>query len=244
MPDNTTLTTVGTPNEQASKSPLLRRCQRRTRRHRPPWRRDRTHTQPSSGRAGAAGIATGPCRTRDGARTTIAGANSRTAGWSSPAGRDLNPRRPGIVKRIAAARTARRLTAGRRFASIPGFLEAYDYIASRDAQDALYQLVEMAHERGITVRDGSHGEVLTITFAPHGTAHPAVMVCKLWLTLYRGPKPDPKRIWSVDDIPPQLFSCRPHEVPRSCPAGRSRSRAGRPGRGSYSRSAPIAVIEN
>ena len=97
------------------------------------------------------------------------------------------------------------ITARRRFAGIPGVLEVYDYIERRDAQEALYRLVEMAHERGITVRDGSHGEVLALTFAPPGSASPAVMVCKHWLTLYRGPEPDPKRIRSVYDILPYLF---------------------------------------
>ena len=97
------------------------------------------------------------------------------------------------------------IVARRRFASIPGFLMLYDYIDSPDAQEALCRLVEMARERGILVRDSSHGEVLALTFAPHGTAHPAVMVCKHWLTLYRGPEPEPRRIGSVGDIPPYLF---------------------------------------
>ena len=77
----------------------------------------------------------------------------------------------------------------------------YDYINSPDAQEALNRLVEMVRERGILVRDSSHGEVLALTFLPHGTAHPAVMVCKHWLTLYRGSKPEPKRIRSVVDLP-------------------------------------------
>ena len=94
--------------------------------------------------------------------------------------------------------------ARRRFASILGFLMLYDYIDSPNAQEALCQLVVMARERDILVRDSSHGDVLALTFAPHH-AHPAVMVCKHWLTLYRGPEPEPKRIRSVVDIPPYLF---------------------------------------
>ena len=51
---------------------------------------------------------------------------------------------------------------------------------SLDAQEVLYRLVETARERRITVRNGSHGEVLSLKYAPLGMVHSAVMVCKCW----------------------------------------------------------------